>query len=694
MHSERIRAALAALAAQRERLTELVRQLPAHGVSSHSPERLAACWAQRAASLDAQTAPLVSVIVPVYNHLDATLRCLQSIADVWFGSLPVEVIVVDDGSTDRTAGVLAAIPGIAYLRREENGGFIAACNSGAQVARGTYLYFLNNDTVVCEGWLERLVATAQSDVLIGAVGSKLVWPDGRLQEAGSIVWRDGTAWNYGREGHPDDPRYNYRREVDYCSGASLLVKRDLFELLGGFDTRYAPAYYEETDLCFGLRSLGYRVVYEPTSRVIHFEGVTAGRDPDAGVKRFQEINRAKFCEKWSAVLPRHFENDPRHVHRAALARNGGETILVVDSYVPLHDRESGSHRLMELLKIMRRARYNVIFLPDNYADMQPYCAQLQAMGIEVLHHTENGPALMEALLAVVPSLDGAWICRTELLERYAPVVRKNGAARIWFDTVDLGFIREKRRAELFGEDSSAWRDLEQKELAAAQLADVTITVTEAERSVLLSKGVSQVQVVPNVHEQPAQRSRYGSSKGLLFIGGYRHAPNVDAAKWLCEEIMPHVWSELPDLTLTLLGDAPPPEVCELACERVRVPGYVADVEPYFLGSNVFVAPLRYGAGMKGKVGHAMAYGLPSVLTNVAIEGFDVSHEHDCLIANDASSIAQAIVRLYRDKLLWARVSRHARAALKPFTPRAVQPMLLSALRQALDARNSTDAATA
>ena len=141
--------------------------------------------------------------------------------------------------------------------------------------------FLNNDTVVRGGWLEHLVITAEGDPKIGAVGAKLLYPDGRLQEAGNILWRDATGWNVGHAENPEDPRYNFLRDADYVSGAALLVRRELFERLGGFSEAYRPAYYEDADLCFGVRSLGYRVVYQPRAEVVHYEGVTSG-DERAG----------------------------------------------------------------------------------------------------------------------------------------------------------------------------------------------------------------------------------------------------------------------------------------------------------------------------------------------------------------------------------------------------------------------------
>jgi GT2 family glycosyltransferase len=138
----------------------------------------------------------------------------------------------------------------------------------------------------------------------GAVGGKLILPDGTLQEAGGIVFCDGSAANLGRGDNLEAAMYNYVREVDYCSAALLATRRSLFEKLDGFDERYKPAYYEDTDYCFKVREADYRVYYQPESAVIHLEGATSGMDTTRGVKRYQVINQEKFAQKWRNVLQR------------------------------------------------------------------------------------------------------------------------------------------------------------------------------------------------------------------------------------------------------------------------------------------------------------------------------------------------------------------------------------------------------
>jgi len=187
-------------------------------------------------AVPASDAPRASIVIPVYNQFAHTLACLRAIA-AHPPHAAIEVIVVDDGSSDDTQLCLQQVGGLGYLRRPHNGGFIAACNDGAALARGEYLVFLNNDTLPQPGWLDRLLATFDQHPGTGLVGAQLVYPDGRLQEAGGVVFADGNASNYGRFESPNHPRYGFVREADYCSGAAIAVLRELFGRLGGFDRR-------------------------------------------------------------------------------------------------------------------------------------------------------------------------------------------------------------------------------------------------------------------------------------------------------------------------------------------------------------------------------------------------------------------------------------------------------------------------
>ena len=251
-------------------------------------------------------------MIPVHGNWPVTAACLRALLPSLPVGWPVEVVIVDDASPDETPARLEALAAtdrrIVLLRNTENLGFVATCNRGAKAASGDCLVFLNNDTVPLPDWLPPLIRTFHDFPSVGAVGGKLLFPDGRLQEVGGVVFADGSACNFGRE-HPDPSwrLFNHVRHVDYVSGALLATPRALFLALGGFGPDFAPGYYEDTDYCFRLREAGHAVLVQPESVVVHMEGGTAGTDHAAGMKRFQEINRRRFQSRHAAALTRQRE---------------------------------------------------------------------------------------------------------------------------------------------------------------------------------------------------------------------------------------------------------------------------------------------------------------------------------------------------------------------------------------------------
>jgi len=254
------------------------------------------------------SAPRVSIVIPVFNKALYTYNCLLTL-QACDTEISQEIIIVNNASTDETAALLAQ-GRFKIINNSENKGFVQACRQGAEIANGEFILFLNNDTQVMPGWLSHKLKVMDNDPSVGITGSKLIYPDGRLQEAGGIIFNDASGWNYGRLQDPTFPQFNQSRAVDYCSGASLMIRKSLWEQLGGFDMRYAPAYYEDTDLCFAARQAGYKVFYCHDSEVIHHEGITAGTDINSGYKAFQAINHEKFRDKWQAVLATHLPPPP------------------------------------------------------------------------------------------------------------------------------------------------------------------------------------------------------------------------------------------------------------------------------------------------------------------------------------------------------------------------------------------------
>ncbi len=264
--------------------------------------------------------PTVSIVIPVFNKALYTYNCLLTLQK-YDSEISKEVVIVNNASSDATIDLCKRLQGaFQVINNKDNKGFVEACRQGADIAKGKFVLFLNNDTQVLPNWLANMVKLMDSNPKIGITGSKLIYPNGQLQEAGGIIFNDASGWNYGRLQEPTEPKYNKNREVDYCSGASLMIRKALWEQIGGFDLRYAPAYYEDTDLCFATRAAGYKVIYCHDSEVIHHEGITAGTDIQTGYKAYQAINRKKFQAKWWNVLSNHPLPPPQSSHEEAAFR--------------------------------------------------------------------------------------------------------------------------------------------------------------------------------------------------------------------------------------------------------------------------------------------------------------------------------------------------------------------------------------
>jgi GT2 family glycosyltransferase len=625
--------------------------------------------------------PEVSIVIPVHGQWAHTAACLRSVAADPC-SVGFEVIVVDDASVDETPAMLDDTTGVAVVRLEENQGFVGAVNAGIARARGRFVVLLNNDTEVEPGWLDALVATAEADPAVGVVGAKLVYPDGRLQEAGGVIWGDASGHNYGRDQDPDDPRYSFVRDVDYCSGACLLVRAELLRLVGGLDERFRPAYYEDTDLCFAARRHGYRVVYQPAAVVRHDEGTSHGTDVTAGVKRYQEVNRAAFAQKWAGVLADHGTPDHEHV-RAASWRAPSGHCLVVDHALPMPDFDSGSRRMSELLGILGDLGFAVTFVPQNGIDLPPYRDALTRRGIEVLRSPAD---LDDYVKGVLPDLRLVVLSRPTVAWANYPMLRSLApGAVLVYDTVDLHFVRERRRALAEGDAASATESADYHygmERSLVGLVDQVWVVSEPEAEVLGEIDPSiDVAVVPNVHREEPAGPGFATREGLLFVGNWAHDPNRDAARWLVEEILPRVRAELDEVPVALAGSRVTPEIEAMAGGGVSVLGWVPDLEPLYHRSRLFVAPLRYGAGMKGKVGEACAYGLPVVTTSVGIEGMGLAVGEDVAVGDDADSFAACVVDAYRDPELWGRLARGGRRAVaERLSPERVRADLAQTLK--------------
>lgn len=616
-----------------------------------------------AAALGQAVEPDVSIIVPVHGKIRHTLACVLAV--LRSGSRRrFEIIVVDDASSDRTAEALAGLePGLRVVRNDVNQGFVRSCNRGAAAARGAVLVFLNNDTVVLPGWLDELVATLADAPDAGLAGSRLLYPDGTLQEAGGLLWRDGSAMNVGRHKHPAAPEYSYRRVVDYCSGASIAIPRALWERLGGFDLAFVPAYGEDSDLALRVRQAGLKVYYQPLSTVVHFEGISCGRDVTQSIKKHQVDNARTLAERWRDDLSGH--GRPGQPVVAEMDRTARRRVLVIDHRQPQPDHDAGSVTCVGLIDALIDNGYSVTFLPENVHHLQGYTQDLQRRGVQCIY-APFYRSVADYLKHHGDRFDVILAFRVVVLAAALPAIRRHcPQAKLIFHTSDLHFLREERDADLRGSGHEVAQARRARELELICAADCAIVHSTHEEEVVKAlRPQARLYCFPLIQNVHGSARPFGERRDYAFIGGYEHTPNVDAVVYFITEVLPLVAERLPDAVFKVVGSKLPDHLRAMAAPNVEMVGFVEDLGSVLDHVRLTIAPLRYGAGIKGKVGSSLSYGVPCVATPIAAEGMGLETGTDIMVADGPQAFADALVQAYTDEALWGRLSCNGMAYLE------------------------------
>lgn len=598
--------------------------------------------------------PRVSIIIPAYGNLGVTARCLRSIR-AHLPNVPHEVILVEDQSGDPDISALSEVLGLRYHENPRNLGFLRSCNAAVDLARGEFVCFLNNDTEVTAGWLEALLDTYDRFPECGMVGAKLLFPDGRLQEAGGVIWADGSGWNFGRDCDAAAPQFNYVREVDYCSGAALLLRKDLFNEIGGFDARYAPAYYEDADLAFRIRQRGLKVYYCPTSEVKHYEGVSHGTSLNTGVKAYQLRNQKIFRERWRHVLDREHYRNGDCVFRAREHARHKPIVLVMDHMLPQPDRDAGSRAMLQTMLRLTRMGMLVKFWPNDHLYNARFRHVLEDAGIEVVIGQDWEKGFEDYVREVGQELDFALLSRPNFAGPYVTTLREYSRARIALYGHDIHYLRMLAQAEVTGDEQARAGALEFQQLEQSLWlkVDSIIYPSQEDADVVADHvGMDKVHAVPlySFDESELTMTVDADPTKLLFVAGFGHPPNEDAAEWLAGTILPLIHRQLPDVVLHLVGSKPTDRVLALAGPRVKIfPNVSTDeLERHYRTATVAIAPLRFGGGVKLKVVEAMARGVPIVTTSVGAQG--LPGVEACIgVADDADELARIVIGLFQNR---------------------------------------------
>lgn len=615
--------------------------------------------ARRTLQFGSDGPPEISVIMVARNRFALTMTALASLRANFAGA--IELILVDSGSSDETRRIARHVAGAVVLRFENNIGFVRGSNAGMAHVSAPAVLLLNNDVELAPGAVGAALDRLRSDAGIGAVGGKVVRTHGLLQEAGSIIWRDGHACGYLRDAPADCAESDFVRDVDYCSGVFLLVRAAALQALGGFDEAFAPAYYEDADLCARLWQAGYRVVYDPAVQLTHHEYGSAGSAEAAAAMMGR--NQALFAAKHRAWLRRQYAQDPKLVAFARAAGRPRRRVLFIEDTVPLRNAGAGYVRANDIVREMAGLGCHVTIFPVNGCRFDParVFADLPDT-VEVLHDRTIAD-LPEFLQSRADYYDVVWVSRAHNLDKSRTALERScgdpNRVRVVLDTEAVFSLRELAHATLTGAPFDLDRALG-RELANAWFCQHILAVSEPEAELLRGRlGLSDVALLGTMRACTPTPRPFGGRNGLLFVGALHHAqtPNYDSLCWFIDKVMPLLRTRLGSaVQLTVAGFAE----AEVDVKRwlgradIRWLGEVDDLQPLYDRHRVFVAPTRYAAGTPYKVYEAASYGLPVVTSELLASQLGWSNGAELMAADIGSprAFADAIAACYGSAELW------------------------------------------
>lgn len=627
--------------------------------------------------------PVVSIIVCAQQGYAPALRCLHRIATL-SPAASFEVILVDDGCGDPQMQKLADIPGLRIETLTSAIGYARCCNRAADLARGEYLHFLSDRVLVHAGWLDSLlrVFEQRSDCML--VGPKLLLANGRLDAAGGVVWRDGSAWHFGYGDDPARSEYNYLRETDYCSAIAIVVRTALFKGIGRFSAAGNLANCEDVDLGFKVRGAGGRVYFQPSALVSQDWG---SNGTAASVGRAQLDYAYSIRTAWANALECEHRPYDSGVRIARERLKPRRTVVVVDHYVPKPDRDAGSRSVWDIVTTLVADGWSVKLWPHTLWYEPGYTERLQQIGVEVIYGAEHSDRFGTLLEELGSSLAAVLINRPLIAREYLNQVRRLSTAKVLYYGIDIHYLRlrEQLRVQRLRPNHEL-RLMTHLEPRIWKLSDVVLYPSDSEvAEVRALDPAIDARVVPLLAFDHFGTSRVRTcrkSARLLFVAGFGHPPNRDAALWLMRDVLPILRQRGISFELQVVGANAPDELRPLLAPDIRMLGPIsdADLEELYRSCDLSLVPLRYGAGVKGKVVEALRWGLPLVTTPAGIQGLS-GIERIVPVCADANQFAGWIDRVLASPDEYERMSREmidfARAR---FGREAMRTLLADALR--------------
>lgn len=623
------------------------------------------------ACADDRAARCVAVIIPTVSQAAHLSACLAALRHALLPpAYTLDVIVVPNGATRDVCDVARGATGVRVVPSSVNRGFAGGCRRGVASTDAAWLAFLNDDVRVEPGWLLPLLETMHETPQAGAVAPRVLGVDGRVQEIGSMLWRDGTTRPFGRGLPASSVAWRWRRRVDYASACALLVRRDAWARVGGFDDGYHPAYYEDVDFCLRLEAVGYEVWVDPRADVVHAESSSSG----SAFKHFLFArHHARLVARWGAALAAR-PDAPQRAEEIAAAETaaaarfqaGRRRILVVDDRTPAHGLGSGFDRMADTVLDLAASGAVVECL----ATEAPPCfsPDLARAGVAVLEGEPESTlavALARCDVAIVSRPNNAHLVRRVL-------AAQDGAARppIVYDAEALYHRRVERHALLVADEAAGvlqaqagrWRATEE---GIASHVQAVVCVSEVEADFFRQRGDTEVHVLtPWLRRARLTPPGLGGRCGIGLVAGWlagASSPNGDGLVWFVSDVLPHIVAEVPWARLRVTGTLPE-AFRALEGPHLRSEGYVADLAGFYASLRVAVAPLRFGAGVKLKTLEAVQHGVPIVATSVGAEGM-AALGRAVIVHDDPRAFAAAVVEQLLDVRAWRAQRRLIEAAV-------------------------------
>lgn len=612
--------------------------------------------------------PRISVILVLFNKAELTFACLQALKRN--SKIPLEIIIVDNHSTDQTHKLLSKVNVSRVIYNKTNLHFLTACNQAITHVSTTNVLFLNNDTEIEKGALSNALKSLHESKNNGAVGAKLILPDGTLQEAGNIIWNDGSCLGYGRNDNPMLPEYNFKRVVDYCSGAFLLTKTELLTKHGGFDIQFNPAYYEETDYCLWLQENNFKVIYDPNVIVKHFEFGSSAKE--MGVE-LQKVNRSKFLTKHSQQLKNHLAYSKSNILKARSSASGVMTkkILYVEDRVPYPFIGCGYPRSYSILKCLEKLGYFITLYPsllqfnEKYEEIYHYFSHFTEVIIDHGH-----VEFSDFLKSRQNYYDFIWISRPHNMKYCQKALMEyKGKSKIIYDAEAIFAERDiAKDALLSGKNQQQKHEQNlNNEIELSKLADLLFAVSDQDAAKFQDYGIKNVKVLGHAININPTPKGFSERRGLLFVGNLDNedSPNVDSIIWFTKEVYPIIRNYDPEINLHIVGSNKAKRIKNLNITGVKIHGKLENLSGFYDSCRVYIAPTRYAAGIPYKVHEAASYGIPIVASNLLVKQLEWQDEYHLLSSDiEAIHFADQVIRLYKDKLMWNYLRKNALHSIK------------------------------